>query len=166
MKTIITLQGLKVNRLRDAKLDQRDIEELLSVQCVFSFSSDYFVTIVQDYPDNHFCFNFRQMPWLRKIGAIFLHRENEKRGMYEHYTALEILFSCLMSPIISYKVFMQRVAETLDAEVKRWSSGKQGNLRALLSTLQYVRFSFHTSYISIQHHQCSSLSRLLFLNSC
>ncbi|XVE56075.1 hypothetical protein DITRI_Ditri03aG0207900 [Diplodiscus trichospermus] len=31
-----------------------------------------------------------------------------------------------------------RLAETLDAEVKRWSSGKQGNLRALLSTLQYV----------------------------
>ncbi|XWS25792.1 hypothetical protein CRYUN_Cryun27aG0097900 [Craigia yunnanensis] len=31
-----------------------------------------------------------------------------------------------------------RLAETLDAEVKRWSSGKQGNLRALLSTLQYT----------------------------
>ncbi|XP_058220785.1 auxilin-like protein 1 isoform X1 [Rhododendron vialii] len=31
-----------------------------------------------------------------------------------------------------------RFAETLDAEVKRWSSGKEGNLRALLSTLQYV----------------------------
>ncbi|XVE69851.1 hypothetical protein DITRI_Ditri10aG0024800 [Diplodiscus trichospermus] len=31
-----------------------------------------------------------------------------------------------------------RIAETLDAEVKRWSSGKQGNLRALLSTLQYI----------------------------
>ncbi|XP_042498061.1 auxilin-like protein 1 isoform X2 [Macadamia integrifolia] len=31
-----------------------------------------------------------------------------------------------------------RLAETLDAEVRRWSSGKEGNLRALLSTLQYV----------------------------
>ncbi|KAJ8762124.1 hypothetical protein K2173_007274 [Erythroxylum novogranatense] len=31
-----------------------------------------------------------------------------------------------------------RVAETLDAEVKRWSSGKERNLRALLSTLQYI----------------------------
>lgn len=30
------------------------------------------------------------------------------------------------------------MAEVLDAEVKRWCSGKQGNLRALLSTLQYV----------------------------
>lgn len=31
-----------------------------------------------------------------------------------------------------------RLAEALDAEVKRWSAGKEGNLRALLSTLQYI----------------------------
>ncbi|KAJ4842089.1 hypothetical protein Tsubulata_009442, partial [Turnera subulata] len=31
-----------------------------------------------------------------------------------------------------------RLADTLDAEVKRWSSGKERNLRALLSTLQYI----------------------------
>ncbi|CAL5334826.1 unnamed protein product [Camellia sinensis] len=31
-----------------------------------------------------------------------------------------------------------RLAEALDAEVKRWSSGKEVNLRALLSTLQYI----------------------------
>ncbi|KAI3502873.1 hypothetical protein L1887_31245 [Cichorium endivia] len=31
-----------------------------------------------------------------------------------------------------------RLAEGLDAEVKRWCGGKQGNLRALLSTLQYI----------------------------
>ncbi|KAJ4966624.1 hypothetical protein NE237_018473 [Protea cynaroides] len=31
-----------------------------------------------------------------------------------------------------------RLAETLDAEVSRWSSGKEGNLRALLSTLHYI----------------------------
>nr|XP_010924288.1 auxilin-like protein 1 isoform X1 [Elaeis guineensis] len=31
-----------------------------------------------------------------------------------------------------------RLAEYLDAEVKRWSNGKEGNLRALLSTLQYI----------------------------
>ncbi|GAY43052.1 hypothetical protein CUMW_071640 [Citrus unshiu] len=30
-----------------------------------------------------------------------------------------------------------RLAEALDADVKRWSRGKAGNLRALLSTLQY-----------------------------
>ncbi|KAJ0097624.1 hypothetical protein Patl1_28962 [Pistacia atlantica] len=33
-----------------------------------------------------------------------------------------------------------RLAETLDADVKRWSSGKEGNLRALLSTLQYKAY--------------------------
>ncbi|XP_057449356.1 auxilin-like protein 1 [Lotus japonicus] len=31
-----------------------------------------------------------------------------------------------------------RLAESLDAEVRRWSGGKEGNLRALLSTLQYI----------------------------
>lgn len=31
-----------------------------------------------------------------------------------------------------------RLAETLDTEVRRWSNGKEGNLRALLSTLQYI----------------------------
>ncbi|KAH1223948.1 Auxilin-like protein 1 [Glycine max] len=31
-----------------------------------------------------------------------------------------------------------RLSETLDAEVRRWSGGKEGNLRALLSTLQYI----------------------------
>lgn len=28
--------------------------------------------------------------------------------------------------------------ETLDSEIKRWSAGKEGNIRALLSTMQYV----------------------------
>ncbi|CAM8952064.1 unnamed protein product [Rhodiola kirilowii] len=32
----------------------------------------------------------------------------------------------------------QRFSETLDAEIKRWAAGKQGNLRALLSTMQYI----------------------------
>ncbi|KAJ0113720.1 hypothetical protein Patl1_03205 [Pistacia atlantica] len=31
-----------------------------------------------------------------------------------------------------------RIAETLDAEIKRWAAGKEGNLRALLATMQYV----------------------------
>lgn len=34
--------------------------------------------------------------------------------------------------------FLQRIAETLDVEIKRWAAGKEGNLRALLSTMQYV----------------------------
>ncbi|KAI3810888.1 hypothetical protein L1987_20519 [Smallanthus sonchifolius] len=31
-----------------------------------------------------------------------------------------------------------RISETLDIEIKHWAAGKEGNLRALLSTLQYV----------------------------
>lgn len=36
----------------------------------------------------------------------------------------------------------QRIADMLDIEIKRWAAGKEGNLRALLSTLQYVRLLF------------------------
>ncbi|XP_024975794.1 auxilin-related protein 1-like isoform X2 [Cynara cardunculus var. scolymus] len=32
----------------------------------------------------------------------------------------------------------QRISATLDIEIKRWAAGKEGNLRAMLSTLQYV----------------------------
>ncbi|GJN31919.1 hypothetical protein PR202_gb20375 [Eleusine coracana subsp. coracana] len=31
-----------------------------------------------------------------------------------------------------------RIGDTLDFEIKRWAAGKEGNLRALLSTLQYI----------------------------
>ncbi|KAG0530856.1 hypothetical protein BDA96_05G223200 [Sorghum bicolor] len=31
-----------------------------------------------------------------------------------------------------------RIGDSLDFEIKRWSAGKEGNLRALLSTLQYI----------------------------
>ncbi|KAL0419377.1 UNVERIFIED_CONTAM: Auxilin-related protein 2 [Sesamum radiatum] len=40
--------------------------------------------------------------------------------------------------ISSNLVWLQRISETLDVEIKRWAAGKEGNLRALLSTLQYV----------------------------
>ncbi|XP_022862369.1 auxilin-related protein 2-like [Olea europaea var. sylvestris] len=45
-----------------------------------------------------------------------------------------------------------RIAETLDIEIKRWAAGKEGNLRALLSTMQYVRIlpSKSTFYIGLQ----------------
>ncbi|KAK6939917.1 hypothetical protein RJ641_029448 [Dillenia turbinata] len=32
----------------------------------------------------------------------------------------------------------ERIADTLDVEIKRWAAGKEGNLRAMLSTLQNV----------------------------
>ncbi|KAF3608803.1 hypothetical protein DY000_02046102 [Brassica cretica] len=31
-----------------------------------------------------------------------------------------------------------RISETADAEIKRWATGKEGNMRALLSSLQIV----------------------------
>ncbi|XP_047172934.1 auxilin-related protein 1-like isoform X2 [Vigna umbellata] len=32
----------------------------------------------------------------------------------------------------------RRIAESADGQIRRWSAGKEGNMRALLSTLQYV----------------------------
>lgn len=47
--------------------------------------------------------------------------------------------SCvLFLHLILSRHYFQRLAETLDFEVKRWAAGKEGNLRALLSNLQYV----------------------------
>lgn len=43
------------------------------------------------------------------------------------------------------------LADSLDAEVKRWSTGKEGNLRALLSTLQYVRKILNFVYESVDY---------------
>ncbi|XP_022953982.1 auxilin-related protein 1-like [Cucurbita moschata] len=35
----------------------------------------------------------------------------------------------------------RRIAESLDVSIKRWAAGKEGNMRALLSSLQYVLWS-------------------------
>ncbi|KAG7016468.1 Auxilin-related protein 1, partial [Cucurbita argyrosperma subsp. argyrosperma] len=35
----------------------------------------------------------------------------------------------------------RRFAESLDVDIKRWAAGKEGNIRALLSSLQYVLWS-------------------------
>ena len=53
---------------------------------------------------------------------------------------------------------IQRLAEFLDPEVKRWSNGKEGNLRALLSTLQYVRILTYVTSVS-------TIFSLLLINS-
>ena len=47
-------------------------------------------------------------------------------------------FGILICAVDEYLILLQRLAESLDADVKRWATGKEGNLRALLSTLQYV----------------------------
>lgn len=56
--------------------------------------------------------------------------------MYFFFPKQETNISLDFSSIIC----LQRIAETLDAEIKRWAAGKEGNLRALLSTLQYVSY--------------------------
>ncbi|KAK1435423.1 hypothetical protein QVD17_01186 [Tagetes erecta] len=50
--------------------------------------------------------------------------ENEKRDQLAQKEQARPLF--------------QRLAKNLDADIQRWSTGKEGDLRALLSTLQYI----------------------------
>ncbi|KAG6506283.1 hypothetical protein ZIOFF_031606 [Zingiber officinale] len=55
-----------------------------------------------------------------------------------------------------------RIAETLDIEIKRWAAGKEGNLRALLSSLQYV--SSHSIWLNVlpmllKKHYCIKSSK-------
>ena len=56
----------------------------------------------------------------------------------------------------------QRIGDALDFEIKRWSAGKEGNLRALLSTLQYVSWRYFCSFTTVK---CEVILHV-FLLSC
>lgn len=58
----------------------------------------------------------------------------------DYFTVLDSCIFCVYQrlPADIHFFLWQRIAETLDFEIKRWAAGKEGNLRALLSTLQYV----------------------------
>lgn len=58
----------------------------------------------------------------------------------DYFTILDSCIFCVYQrlPADIHFFLWQRIAETLDFEIKRWAAGKEGNLRALLSTLQYV----------------------------
>lgn len=56
-----------------------------------------------------------------------------------HLPPFSYIFLVANSPFFLFVPFeFQRIGDSLDFEIKRWSAGKEGNLRALLSTLQYV----------------------------
>lgn len=40
----------------------------------------------------------------------------------------------------NYAYCFQSIAGVREAEIKQWAAGKEGNLRALLSTMQYVSY--------------------------
>lgn len=67
-------------------------------------------------------------------------REQAERHVIHVVVRKKKGFCCFAKSFYSkiMSLFVQRLAEYLDPEVKRWSNGKEGNLRALLSTLQYV----------------------------
>lgn len=63
-------------------------------------------------------------------------REQEER----HVSILlfnNIYLLCLIY-FLNINIISQRIGGALDTEIKRWAAGREGNLRALLSSLQYV----------------------------
>ena len=84
--------------------------------------------------------DFQKFSKKRLIIHIVWAREKFARNFFDNYQGFEIpKFLTLNLPQLVAHIFLiQRLAEFLDPEVKRWSNGKEGNLRALLSTLQYV----------------------------
>ncbi|KAA3474389.1 auxilin-like protein 1 [Gossypium australe] len=126
-----TSPGLKKNQLRGVKLEWRDINERLSVRYDF-----FFYKISNAYMHSRItCFsNCRQKLLKKRVCVIFLLKESKQKEMYFPLSRPVIY---LMTTDLCI-VHCLRLAEILDADVKRWSSGKEENLRALLSTLQYI----------------------------
>ncbi|XP_022940785.1 auxilin-like protein 1 [Cucurbita moschata] len=80
----------------------------------------------------------------REVGSAGESAQRSKARLERHQRTVERVANALAEKNIRDILGQReqeernRLAEGLDAEVKRWSSGKEGNLRALLSTLQYI----------------------------
>lgn len=92
------------------------------------------------------------------------HEQEEKRvSIHLLYTTLAYKYNSHLGQIqslgwfnLSFVSFDQRIAESLDVDIKRWAAGKEGNMRALLSSLQYVSFlvlilSFGCSFPNVRY---------------
>lgn len=70
------------------------------------------------------------------------------------------IYSCQLVDLLNFNPsIFQRIAETLDIEIKRWAAGKEGNLRALLSTLQYVCFFHPCLYLRLNFKRSTLLQK-------
>jgi len=56
------------------------------------------------------------------------------------YIYIYIFYICQIFLVWHLILIWQRIADTVDVQIKRWAAGKEGNMRALLSSLQNVRF--------------------------
>ncbi|GJX27344.1 hypothetical protein Tco_0233640 [Tanacetum coccineum] len=70
-----------------------------------------------------------------KIGNIVELRTRRKGVVQPYVSKAGIIFTLILDAV---GTDFQRLAEVLEAEIKRWSSGKQASLCALLSSLQYI----------------------------
>lgn len=53
--------------------------------------------------------------------------------------------------------------QDLDAKIQKWATGKKGNIRSLLSTLQYVRLEISCSFESHKYSKLGLICITLLL---
>ncbi|KAL5647294.1 hypothetical protein ACJX0J_041649, partial [Zea mays] len=89
---------------------------------------------------------FVELKFLLQIHCRWLEKESfGSKGLPERVSLKLQVQLCSEELILVFEEqedkndIFKRIGDTLDFEIKRWSTGKQGNLRALLSTLQYIR---------------------------
>ena len=64
----------------------------------------------------------------------------------------------LSNILVIFDINLQRIADKMDVQIKHWAAGKEGNMRALLSSLQHV--SFTTAFLICKSF-CLTFSTLL-----
>jgi len=75
---------------------------------------------------------------------VSLRDDNTVFDIYISYRGLHIV--SLLVVVFKHKwwflvnLAFQRISETVDTEIRRWATGKEGNMRALLSSLHIVSF--------------------------
>lgn len=106
---------------------------------LFIFNRNIYVILI-------FYFQARAVADLNQRDFLTQHEQEEKR------VSIQLLYCVLTYSCKShlgyiqrfgwsnanFVCFDQRIAESLDIDIKRWAAGKEGNMRALLSSLQYV----------------------------
>ncbi|KAL3694732.1 hypothetical protein R1sor_008383 [Riccia sorocarpa] len=94
-------------------------------------SGDFLRSLLEDPVPQQTSNSGEDPAWSKRNGAADRSRERAKQAL-ENIRKRE-------AEMQREQAEKHRAADQLDAEIKRWAAGKEGNLRALLSTLQYVQ---------------------------
>ncbi|KAL2633018.1 hypothetical protein R1flu_004497 [Riccia fluitans] len=108
-------------------------------------SGDYLRSLLEDPVPQQTSNSGEDPSWNRKNGAADRSRERAKQAL-ENIRKRE-------AEMQREQAEKHRAADQLDAEIKRWAAGKEGNLRALLSTLQKLGTnSIRRNYFEVSTH--------------